>query len=63
MALNDTLDSLVGDIDAQIAALKVKFDTDMTALKNRKAVLRQAQLVLTPQIEAAFLALKSAGVL
>ena len=63
MALTDNLESLIMDLDAAIEKEKTDSEARIALLRARKVILRQAQSVLTPDIEKAFKVLKSAGVL
>lgn len=62
MSLQDTVITMIAQLDSQMGFLDKKYASEKGALLKRKAVLQGAQKVITPELEAAVDALQSIGI-
>jgi len=63
MALSDNLTGRIADIDTQVQRIKDESREHIAALLRQRAILVNALSIVTPEIEAAFNALKEIGVI
>jgi multidrug resistance efflux pump len=63
MTLQERVDAQLADIDAQIENEKKRSAEKLASLLNRRAVLRQASTIITPQLEQTVVALQKIGLI
>jgi hypothetical protein len=60
--LSNKVDQAVTDIENEIERVKARYDSDIAALKRKRAALVQARKLVTKDVEDALLALELAGI-
>jgi predicted nucleic acid-binding Zn-ribbon protein len=61
--IGERIDARLTDIESAIARAKARADAEVAALQRQRQALRQARTLVTPELEAAVVALQAIGLL
>jgi predicted nucleic acid-binding Zn-ribbon protein len=61
--IGERIDARLTDIESAIARAKARADAEVAALQRQRQALRQARTFVTPELEAAVVALQAIGLL